>query len=142
MNLLNNTLKQGPDIINYIFVFVLAIFLNSCSTPQNTVPRVPSNETNYITLQDNISSKPRYLNGQNLKIVYQENYNDQDGKLTYNIYNQKQSVIQSSLSHSVSVSYGLNKLSIPVNNLSSGMYILEVINEKGVKKYLTFLKSI
>ncbi len=96
----------------------------------------------YIQLEDNITTHPRYLNGRHLRVIYQENYNDQDGKLEYKIFNQKQIVVQSNVTQTVAVKYGKNKIDIPLNNLSSGIYVLEVINEKGVKRYLTFLKSV
>ena len=120
---------------------IIMILLVSCQV-HNSVPKVASNSSDYVKLDDKISSTPRYLNGDDLKIIYQENYNDQDGKLEYKIYNQKQDVIQSNLTQSVPINYGLNKLKISLNNLGTGIYVLEIINEKGVKKYLTFLKSV
>lgn len=128
--------------MKYLFTIFLVFLLCSCGNTYNSIPEVVSNSSDYVKLGDKISSAPRYLNGNNLKIIYQENYNDQDGLLEYKIYNQKQVVVQSNLTQIVSVKYGLNKLDIPLNNIFTGIYVLEITNEKGVKKYLTFLKSV
>jgi|SRR5690606_19737597 len=124
----------------YLLAFIIIIY--SCGTSNNSVPNVSSNEEDYIELKNNITTTPRYLSGNTLNIIYQENYNDQDGQLEYVIRDQKQSVIQSNVTHPIGITYGINKISIPLNNLSTGIYVLEVINEKGVKQYLTFLKSV
>ncbi|RFN58805.1 hypothetical protein [Marixanthomonas ophiurae] len=128
--------------MKYLHLIFYLVLLQSCTTIYNVVPAVPSNPEDFIQLEDNITTHPRYINDDHIRVIYQENYNDQDGKLEYNIYNQKQVIVQNNITQSVAVKYGTNKLSIPLNNLSSGIYTLEVINEKGVKKYLTFLKSV
>lgn len=124
----------------YLLVFIIIIY--SCGTPNNLIPSISSNEEDYIELKNNITSTPRYLSGNTLNIIYRENYNDQDDQLEYVIRDQKQVVVQSNASHPIGVMYGINKISIPLNSISSGIYVLEVINEKGVKQYLTFLKSV
>lgn len=128
--------------MKHLFLLIYIIFIYSCGTPNNSIPNVSSNEEDYIELKMNITSTPRYLSGNTLNIVYRENYNDQDGQLEYVIRDQKQTVIQSNTTHPLGVTYGINKISIPLNSISSGIYVLEVINEKGVKQYLTFLKSV
>jgi len=123
------------------FYSIIFFLLASCQV-HNTIPKVDSNSNDYINLYDNIPTNPRYLDGNNLRIIYQESYNDQDGQLNYNIYDQKQNIVQSNSSQPITIVYGVNKLHIPLNNLATGIFVLEVINEKGVKKYLTFLKSV
>lgn len=125
--------------IYYPLIFLL--FFSSCQV-HNSIPNVDSNSTDYVKLIDHISTSPRYFDAKKLNIVYEEDYNDQDGQLNYNIYDQKQNIVQSNLSQPITIVYGVNKLQIPLNNLSAGIFVLEVINEKGVKKYLTFLKSV
>lgn len=127
--------------MKFLLLLFCFTFLQSCIVWHNSVPKVDSNPEDFIMLEDKISTHPRYLNGNDLHIIYQENYNDQDGKLEYIIYNQKQIVVQSNHTQTVTVKYGTNKINIPLTSLWPDIYVLEIINEKGVKKYLTFLKS-
>lgn len=125
----------------FVFLFLALIFLGSC---RPIVPAVPSNGNQYFYVQDQINTSPRYLNGINLFIIYKEHYNDKDSKLDYKIFDQKRRVVQSSSTVQVSIRYGVNKLKIPLTGLStnSGIYVLEITDEKDQKKYITFLKSV
>ena len=85
------------------------------------------------------------------KDIYEEEYNDLDGKLKFNIYNSHNTIVASNstmlpTSAQPLVSYGDNRIKLniasctftPTGNLGSGFYILEVINEKNEKWYLRF----
>lgn len=69
-----------------------------------------------------------------LRIIYDEDYNDQDGELTFNIYDQHKTLVLSDASLTVSIDKGDNILDIDLrcsgNALDAGFYILEVKNEK------------
>lgn len=93
------------------------------------------------------------IHEQKLLFKFDEQYNDTDGKLKFNIYNEANSVVYSSVSmgtSSPSIIYGDNRYSIDLSNSAyfvSGQtmpnnkfYILEVINEKNEKWYLRFKK--
>lgn len=74
---------------------------------------------------------------------YNEEYNDADGNLTYNIYDRYNQVVASSATHPHSITYGYNYIGINGTcssgiGLGSGHYVLEVINEKNEKWYLRF----
>ncbi len=130
------------------YIYVVAIiglyFFQSCGPAHNSVPKVNSNASNYFIVEDKISSTPRYINGTDLFFIYKENYNDQDTQLDYKIYDQKRVVVQSSLSVPITIKYGLNKLQLPLTGLLSntGIYVLEITDEKNQKKFITFLKSV
>lgn len=131
------------NIVILLTSFFLISFCQSCVVFNNTIPAVASNDTEYFQVQNKISSSPRYLNGDDLYFIYREHYNDQDSFLEYKILDQKRNVVQSSLTNPVSVQYGLNKIKLPMRpSITTGIYVLEIINEKDQKKYITFLKSV
>lgn len=77
-----------------------------------------------------------------LRFVYDEEYNDTDGELRYNVYDQYNTVVATQDDIPLSVSYGDNRLGLNIAciglRLSKGYYILEVINEKNEKQYVRF----
>lgn len=88
-----------------------------------------------------------------LRLKYDEEYIDTDGKLTYNIYNDKHEIVAMNTSMPVASRppvvpgdnrYVLNVRSCTFSNLTpygylgNGYYVLEVINEKNEKWYLRF----
>jgi hypothetical protein len=94
----------------------------------------------FITLEDD----------RKLRFIYQEEYSDLDGKLTYNIYNDKHEVVMTDVLNSLllapkrldisNIKYGKNTIVLNVDCcLACGEYfILELINEKQEKWYLRF----
>lgn len=78
------------------------------------------------------------INGE-LQFRFDEEYKDSDNSLTYNIYTDMHSLVSSPPSQSVQ--YGDNRYAIDLTSIlsmTSGYYILEVVNEKDEKWYLRF----
>ncbi|MNU79360.1 hypothetical protein D3C71_689740 [compost metagenome] len=78
---------------------------------------------------------------------YDEEYASLSG-LTYNVYDKNSTVVlntgaqllTNTVSGAVNREYGDNRYSLDVTSLVTGSYVLEVINEKGEKLYLRFIK--
>lgn len=71
-----------------------------------------------------------------LRILYNEEYQDADGQLNYQIF---AAGTTTPLATSVKyISFGINYLKIGTSSFSAGFYILEVTNDKNEKKYLRF----
>lgn len=126
---------------NIYHLISFGILLLANCTPRTSIPSVPTNNEDFFLLNDKISTSFRYVNGSALHFLYNEDYNDQDGFLNYTIYAQDQQIVQSSNTQAIRVVYGVNKIKMPLSIIRPGYYILEVINEKGVKQYLTFQKA-
>ena len=79
-----------------------------------------------------------------VKFIYNEEYNDQDGQLTYSIYDASNSVVVSETDLANAVVYGDNRYDLDFSSytgthtLDNGVYVLEVTNEKAEKWYLRF----
>jgi len=77
-----------------------------------------------------------------LRFVYDEQYNDQDGKLNYFIYNEYNDEVIPSVVTDLTPVYGDNRMDLDLScsgiGINSGFYTLEVINEKNEKLYLRF----
>ncbi len=93
------------------------------------------------------------IHEQKLLFKYNEEYKDTDSKLKFNIYNEANTIVYSSVSmasSAPSVIYGDNRYSINLANSAyyvpgqtmpnNKFYILEIINEKNEKWYLRFKK--
>ncbi len=92
------------------------------------------------------------VNGR-LNFRYDEEYNDSDNKLRYNIYDYQNMVVSSNQivppTIIPGVSYGDNRIKIntlqcgftTVGGLTDGVYILEIINEKNEHWYLRFKQT-
>jgi hypothetical protein len=83
--------------------------------------------------------------GGQLRFTYYNHYQDADDKLTFKIYDSNNNLVWSDNNQGpINPPYGENRLSINLNcagaQLSSGYYILEVINSKNEKFYLRFRK--
>lgn len=85
-----------------------------------------------------------YLN--KFYFFYDEEYAS-TSSLTYNVYDKNNSIVLNTttqvLTHTVGTvnrEYGDNRYSLDVTSLAAGSYILEVVNEKGEKLYLRFIK--
>lgn len=78
---------------------------------------------------------------------YDEEYAS-TASLTYNVYNNNNAVVlntgnqilTNTVSGAANREYGDNRYSLDVTSLAAGSYVLEVINEKGEKFYLRFIK--
>lgn len=80
--------------------------------------------------------------GNSLKFYVSEEYDNQSGDLEYRVYADLDRVnpVLSGTQQVHSIVYGDNRYDLDVIGLSSGPYILEVINEKKEKFYLRFVK--
>jgi hypothetical protein len=74
-----------------------------------------------------------------LPVRYFEEYSDQNGFLDFKIYDKDRAVVLAS-ANSVPVTYGTNYLKIPITELTSGYYIMEVTNSKDEILKLRFKK--
>lgn len=107
----------------------------------------------YAVLHRKLDGGYYQVNNGALYFTYDEEYNDVDNTLSFKIYNQQHEVAASSSgSYAVSLAsdYGdnrfyINLLSCSVSStgyLHSGIYILEVTNEKNEKWYLRFQNNV
>ncbi len=113
-------------------------------------PVIPaSSDTVYAVLKTELDGG--YYTAKNgiLSFIYFEDYNDQDAKLNYAVYDQRHNLIASSNNYSLKVSYGENKYSLNTAsdlqmnvNTSRNYYTLEVINEKKEKWMLRFYNDV
>lgn len=130
---------------------------SSITLPMTTNP-IPianakkANNTVYATLRKKLDGGYFQITNAQLYFRYDEEYNDTDGKLTFNVYNDDHEKITSNTIISPTslipaIAYGdnrchLNMFGCYVLNgggfLTDGFYILEVINEKNEKWYLRF----
>ena len=96
----------------------------------------------YAEMERKIQGKFYEVPGDDLlRIVYEEEYLDLDGELTYIIKNKSQSVVLSSDTNTESVIFGDNRIVFNISSLANGSYyILEVKNDKNEKFYLRFKK--
>ena len=80
-----------------------------------------------------------------LRFQYEEQYNDQDGELTYRIRNIYNNIVHDDLDESILTNYGDNVLVVDLTcsgaGLNSGYYFLEVENEKKEKWLLRFFQE-
>ena len=116
----------------------------------------------FITLSTNMlcSAKPIYaklekkltgvkysVNLNKFYFFYDEEYAS-TSKLTYLVYDKNNVVVlntatqtlTNTVAGAVNREYGDNRYSLDVTSLAAGSYVLEVINEKGEKLYLRFIK--
>lgn len=105
----------------------------------------------YATLSRRLDGGYYVVSNGKLMFKFDEEYNDTDDKLSFNIYTDRQHnvIVSSTLVPSTVVpasDYGDNRITLNLMSCSlttsgylpSGYYILEVINEKGEKFYLRF----
>lgn len=80
--------------------------------------------------------------GNSLKFYVTEEYDNQSGSLNYNVYSDgdRATPVLTGTTQPHDVAYGDNRYGLDVTSLSSGSYILEVINDKKEKFYLRFIK--
>ena len=80
-----------------------------------------------------------------LRFRYDEEYNDQDQGLQYNIYNVAHNVVADETDAAVTVVYGDNRREIDIRPsgvcLPKGYYVLEITNEKNEKFLLRFFQN-
>jgi len=81
--------------------------------------------------------------GDLLRFYVTEEYDDQSTELDYNVYTplDRATPVISGTQQVHSVVFGDNRYRLDVSSLTSGAYILEVINEKKEKFYLRFVKE-
>ncbi|MBS1635850.1 MAG: hypothetical protein JST26_07985 [Bacteroidetes bacterium] len=107
----------------------------------------------YALLKRKLDGGCYYAYNNKLYFKYDEEYDDTDHKLTFNVYNSSNTVVVSNASmpsaFSPSVIYGDNRYYIDLSNpailvsgqsMPTGYYVLEVMNEKKEKWYLRFQK--
>jgi len=132
IQILGISLPKGGAII----ILISICFLSSCCTVNKYSSITPSADDNYTELIDEVSSEYRMIGNGPLKFRYRELY--EFNQLSYNIYDNKNKVVQTQIDEPVSIRYGTNYINLPLSNLSSGRFILEVVNTKNRKKYLHF----
>lgn len=113
---------------------------------------IPSNYC--AVLKRELDGGYHIVNNGNLTFKYDEEYNDLDSKLKFNIYTDQNVIAATNLTMPVAfqpaVLFGDNRITLniascsftPSGNLGSGFFILEVINEKNEKWYLRFKHNI
>ena len=110
---------------------------------------IASSDTIYAVLKTELDGG--YYTAKNgiLSFIYFEEYNDQDAKLNYAVYDKRHNLIASSSNYSLNVNYGENKYSISTTDnlkmpvdISRDYYSLEVINEKKEKWMLRFYNDV
>ncbi|OFY82857.1 MAG: hypothetical protein A3F72_01865 [Bacteroidetes bacterium RIFCSPLOWO2_12_FULL_35_15] len=144
------TLGAGTTTVNDLRGTVSGSFGISASQIHFVIGRTRSNSSCAIVKRELDGGYHIVYDG-NLSFKYDEEYNDLDGKLKFNIYNSHNTIVASNstmlpTSAQPLVSYGDNRIKLniasctftPTGNLGSGFYILEVINEKNEKWYLRF----
>jgi hypothetical protein len=104
----------------------------------------------YAVLYKKLNSGYYTCPNRKLFFKYNEEYDDKDNLLTYNVYDKYNKIIISNISNTLPVVYGDNRYTIDLTQptiLLTGAsmpfneyYILEVINEKNEKWYLRFKK--
>jgi len=100
----------------------------------------------YSKLYSPVVRKPDggyYTTQRLLNFFYNEEYNDSDGKLTYNIYKaDDNSIVANQSDVDLPVVFGDNFYNLDLDAISGGLpednYLLEVVNEKKEKFYLRF----
>jgi len=120
-------------------------------TPLPITPARQKNFTHYAILRRKLDGGYFHVNNGKLYFRFDEEYNDTDGKLMFNIYDADDNALVTSntLTYSAlipNIAYGDNRCHIntlhcnvsPGGWLNNGFYILEVINEKNEKRYLRF----
>jgi hypothetical protein len=117
-------------------IFLIFCVLTSCGTTNRYNLINPSANDNYTVLLDQVTSEYRMIGVNTLKFSYRELY--ESNQLIYKIYNDKHNVVQTESDEPVAIRYGTNYIDLPLSNLSSGRFVLEVINAKNRKKYLHF----
>jgi hypothetical protein len=80
--------------------------------------------------------------GNSLKFYVTEEYDNQSGNLSYNVYSDgdRANPVLTGVQQVHSLVYGDNRYDLDVISLPHGTYILEVINDKKEKFYLRFIK--
>ncbi|TND10239.1 MAG: hypothetical protein FD123_487 [Bacteroidetes bacterium] len=128
-----------------------AITLPMTTNPMPITIAKKQNSTVYAVLRRKLDGGYFFVTNGNLYFRYDEEYNDTDGKLTFNVYKSDDHSLESSSTIVPStvtpaISYGDNHCFLncfhcqftSAGSLTSGYYILEVINEKNEKWYLRF----
>lgn len=96
----------------------------------------PSANDNYTVLSDEVTSEYRMIGVNTLKFSYRELY--ESNRLIYKIYDDRHTVVQTEFDAPIVIRYGTNYVDLPLPTLSSGRFVLEVVNAKNQKKYLHF----
>ena len=75
-----------------------------------------------------------------LRYIYDEEYNDLDGELTYTVYNDRHEAVMTETDQTQAIAYGQNRLvlALDVCWTDGNYYVLEVTNEKKEKWYVKF----
>lgn len=166
------TYKNGPFKIERVPTWDYEVSFNNSLSPFSTVTEVETdpNELFYLYAEGrncmitessasfcgfesirSYADLTRKLDGgyylaQNgiVKFIYNEEYADEDGELTYKIFDASNEIVVSHTTLTEDVVFGDNRFDMDFssftdeNPLSNGVYVLEVTNEKNEKWYLRF----
>lgn len=117
-------------------IFLIFCILTSCGTINRYNLINPSANDNYTVLSDEVTSEYRMIGVNTLKFSYRELY--ESNRLIYKIYDDRHTVVQTEFDAPIVIRYGTNYVDLPLPTLSSGRFVLEVVNAKNQKKYLHF----
>lgn len=114
--------------------------------PKNLTIGVAKNKSPYAELKHKLDGGYYMAYNGKLLFKYDEEYNDADSKLTFNIYDEDRNLVGANsylpTGQQKLVSVGDNRYVINLINcyinLGNGFYVLEVTNEKNEKRYLRF----
>lgn len=107
----------------------------------NSNPVVVETSNLYYSLQPNLQNDYAYVESDKVYFLLDARYVYEMGAtLQFKIFDSNRVLVLDQSSVNIQVNYGLNKLAIDVASLSSGIYVLEVINIDGVTEFLTFKK--
>jgi hypothetical protein len=103
--------------------------------------------TIYAKLERELKGVKYAVNLNKFYFFYDEEYSSTTS-LTYNVYDKNNNVVlktatqvlTQTISNQPNREYGDNRYYLDVTSLAAGSYVLEVINEKGEKFYLRFIK--
>ena len=102
-----------------------------------------STQTTFVnngTLKKTLDASYYIVTG-TLNFTFIEEYNDADSRLSFKVYKKPSSVLISSSTVTLPVSYGYNQYALNVSLLQNDFYTLEITNVKNEKFYLKFKKQ-
>jgi hypothetical protein len=127
------TLRAGPSTIPFNLPFHFGFGTSKKSIPMyGTLKKIP--DGGYYQVPNGI-----------LRVQHDEEYNDQDGEMTFNIYNSFRQIVVSDLSQTKVLHYGDNRHEIDLScneiGLNRGYYLLEIVNEKNESVFIRFYQA-
>jgi hypothetical protein len=129
----------NTDINNFFARFAAAgenVFITECYASFDC-----ESITQRVRVNRSLNTEDYLLLAGDLKIAYTEDYQPSNGTASYKIYKSELFPYSPELFGNVSVSKGMNNLTINCASLSSDSYILVIENDKSEKYFLRFWKS-